>query len=262
MTWEVYALRWATDPERRAARNFLGGAPEGVDGEAPMPVAYHAFLLRGPGGVVAMDTGADAARVARYGKRDFRGMEAALAALGAVGAEVRTVVQTHLHWDHAGQPGLFPAATFHLQRRELAYVEGPARRHAVLRAGYEAADVAAAAALLRAGRVVLHDGVAALAEGLSFHHVGGHTDGLGVVRARTRRGWMCLATDAVAFRANLEREVPFPALFHVGDALEAFETVRALADGPALVIPGHDPWVVDAHPAAAPDTAGWLARLD
>ncbi|WP_426955338.1 N-acyl homoserine lactonase family protein [Muricoccus radiodurans] len=258
MTWEIYALRWAMDRGRRASQWFLGGGGD----DAPMPIAYHAFLLRGPDGVIAMDTAADASRTARYGKAEFRGMEDALAALGTPPAAVRTVIQTHLHWDHAGGTGLFANATFHLQRRELAYVNGPAMRHAVLRAGYEAGDIAAMSALLHAGRLALHDGDAQIADGLTLHHVGGHTDGLQIVRARTRRGWMVLATDAVAHRQNLARRVPFPALFHVGDALDAMDRALALSDSPDLVIPGHDPWVVDAHPAATPDTEGWLARLD
>jgi glyoxylase-like metal-dependent hydrolase (beta-lactamase superfamily II) len=257
MTWEVYALRWATDPGRRAFQWFLGGA----GGEAPMPVAYHAFLLRGPGGLVVMDTAADAARAARYGKAAFRGLDAALARLGARPAEVRTVIQTHLHWDHAGGFALFPAATFHLQARELAYAAGPAMRHAALRAGYEAADIAEATALLHAGRLRLHEGSVPLAPGLALHRVGGHTDGLQIAELRTRRGRMCLATDAVAHRLNLERRTPFPVLFHVGEALDAFDTALSLADAPDLVIPGHDPWVVDAHPAV-PGGEGWLARID
>ncbi|HEV7266436.1 MAG TPA: N-acyl homoserine lactonase family protein [Falsiroseomonas sp.] len=257
-TWEIFALRFAVDPNRPAFQWFLGGS----GGDAPMPVAYHAFLLRGPAGVVVMDTASDAARCARYGKQAFHGLDAALAVLGVAPADVADVVQTHLHWDHAGQPDLFPAARFHLQRREMAYVNGPAMRHAVLRAGYEAADIQAATALLHGGRMVLHDGAAGIAPGLSLHHVGGHTDGLQMVRVRTRRGWMCLATDAVAHRQNLDRRIPFPAVLHVGDALDAFDIGLALADAPDLLIPGHDCWVVDAHPAAAPGTAGWLARLD
>jgi glyoxylase-like metal-dependent hydrolase (beta-lactamase superfamily II) len=258
VTWEVHALRYAMDDGRRAFQWFLGGS----GGDAPMPIAYHAFLLRGPDGVVVMDTAADAARCARFGKTDFRSIEDALAAFGTAPGEVRTVIQTHLHWDHAGQPGLFPAATFHLQAREMAHVTGPAMRHAVLRAGYETADIAAATELLHADRLVLVRGEVRLAEGLVLHHVGGHTDGLQVVRVRTRRGWMCLATDAVAHRANLERRVPVPAVFHVGDALDAFDAVLALADAPGLVIPGHDPWVTEAHPPSATGTAGWLSRLD
>jgi len=256
--WEVFVHRYAMDRKRRSAQCFFDGA----GGDTPMPVAYQAFILRGPGGVVVMDTGADAERCARFGKTDFRDLAQGLAQLGAAPEAVGTVIQTHLHWDHAGQPGLFPAARFHLQERELAYVNGPAMHHGLLRLGYEVADIAAATALLHADRLVLHAGEVQLAPGLSLHHVGGHTDGLQVARVRTRRGWMCLATDAAAYRANLERRMPFPALYHVGDALSAFDTVERLADRPELVIPGHDPWVVDAHPAAHPGTASWLARLD
>lgn len=257
-TWEVFALRYAMDRSRRAFQWFLGGS----GGDAEMPVAYHAFILRGPGGVVVMDTGADAERLARYGKTDFHGLDEALTLLDTAPGDVETVIQTHLHWDHAGQPGLFPAARFHLQAREMAYVNGPAMRHAVLRAGYEATDIATATALLHADRLVLHSGEVTLQPGLSLHHLGGHTDGLQVARVRTRRGWMCLATDAVAHRANLERRIPFPVLYHVGDALSVFDVVEGLADGPDLVIPGHDPWVVDAHAPASQGTAKWLVRLD
>jgi glyoxylase-like metal-dependent hydrolase (beta-lactamase superfamily II) len=251
-TWEVHALRYAMDPSRRAFQCLLGGQ----GGDVPMPVAYHVFLLRGPGGILVMDTGADAGRVARNGKQDVRSIEAALLALGGSPEGVRQVIQTHLHWDHAGQPGLFPAASFHMQAREMAYVNGPLMRHAALRAGYEAADIAAATALLHAGRLVLHDGLVQLADGISLHHVGGHTDGLQLARVRTRRGWMCLATDAIAHRPNLERACLPPC--GPGETTRSppsrspshWRTAGACHPGP------HDPLVVDAHPAIAPGTAG------
>jgi glyoxylase-like metal-dependent hydrolase (beta-lactamase superfamily II) len=253
--WEVYAVRFASDETRRAAQTFLGGA----GGDTPTPFAYHVFLLRGAAGWVAMDTGASPETCAAFGKPSHGSLPEAMALLGIDPGTVRQVVQTHLHWDHAGQPGLFPAATFHLQAQEMAYVNGPAMRHPVLRAGYRTEDIAAHTALLHAGRLALHDGRVALAPGLELHHAGGHTDGLQFVRLRTRRGWMVLASDTVALRAHLERRLPFPALYHVGDALNAFEQVLALADAPELVIPSHDPWVVEAHPPVA---TGFVARLD
>jgi len=256
--WEAYAVRYAEDLNRRASQTFLGGA----GGDALTPFAYQAFLLRGPLGWVAFDTGADEAACARYGKTFVQGLPRALQLLGIDPAEVRHVIQTHLHWDHAGQPDLFPAATFHMQAREMAYVTGPAMHHAVLRAGYQVAEIAAHVALLHAGRMRLYDGEVALAPGLTLHHAGGHTDGLQFARLRTRRGWMVLAGDVVTTRAHLERRVPFPALYHVGDALAGFDTCLALADAPELVIPAHDPWVAEAHPAACAGGEGWLVRLD
>jgi glyoxylase-like metal-dependent hydrolase (beta-lactamase superfamily II) len=256
--WEAYAIRYAEDPNRRAAQTFLGGA----GGDALTPMAYQAFLLRGSLGWVAFDTGADEAACARYGKTFVQGLPRALQLLGIDPAEVRHVIQTHLHWDHAGQPDLFPAANFHMQTREMAYVTGPAMHHAVLRAGYQVPDIAAHVALLHAGRMRLYDGEVALAPGLSLHHAGGHTDGLQFARLLTRRGWMVLAGDVVTTRAHLERRVPFPALYHVGDALAGFDACLALADTAELVIPAHDPWVAAAHPAACAGGEGWLVRLD
>ena len=255
-TWAVLAIRYAMDPGRASSRCFLAsGGPE------PMPMAYHAFVLRNAGGVVMVDTGADAARCGQMGKQFGRGVADALAALGIDVHGVRHVVQTHLHWDHAGGTALFPNALFHLQAREMRYAAGPPMRHAALRAGYDAGDVAEMAGLLHAGRLRLHDGAAEILPGLRLTHVGGHTDGLQVVDVPTARGRMCLAGDAVVFRANLDRRDPFPALYHVGDALDAFDGVLARADAADLVIPGHDPWVIDAHPAAGPGLDGWIARL-
>jgi glyoxylase-like metal-dependent hydrolase (beta-lactamase superfamily II) len=248
--WKAYAVRFASDPVRREAQTFLGGA--GGDGLAPF--AYYAYLLHGPIGWVAMDTGATPETCAAYGKLSHSTLPGAMAVLGVEPGTVRHVVQTHLHWDHAGQPDLFPAATFHMQAREMAYVTGPAMRHPVLRAGYRAADIAAHTALLHEGRLALHDGTVELAPGLVLHHAGGHTDGLQFVRLRTRRGWMVLASDTVALRAHLERRVPFPALYHVGDALDAFDHVLALADAPELIIPAHDPWVMQAHRVLGEDS--------
>lgn len=258
MTWEAYAVRYAEDLHRTEARSFLSGA----GGDAPFPFAYHAFLLKGPEGWVAFDTGAAEATCARYGKSFVQGLPRAMALLGIDPAAVRHVVQTHLHWDHAGQPGLFPNATFHMQAREMAFVTGPAMRHPVLRAGYEADDIAAHVALLHQGRLVLHDGRVELLPGLTLLHAGGHTDGLQFAALGTRRGRMVLAGDVVATRAHLDRRIPFPSLFHVGDALAGFEAVLAAADTPELVIPSHDPWVAKAHPPALAGGEGWLVRLD
>ena len=254
MTWEAFAIRFATAP-RAAHRCFIAGDDAGM-----RTIAYHMALLKGPGGWVAVDTGQDAAQCARHGRAFLRPVGEALAALGCDPARVGHVVQTHLHADHAGQPHLFPGARFHLQARELAYVNGPARRHPFLRQGYDADDIAAMEALVVAGRVDLHDGPAAPLPGIELHHVGGHTDGLQIIRVATARGWMVLANDAVALRDNLEQRRPFPAVFHVGDALDAFDTVLRLADAPDLVIAGHDPRTSDG-PAALPGSEGWIARL-
>ena len=58
-----------------------------------------------------------------------------------------------------------------------------------------------------------------------------------LVASRTRM----VAVDVVAYRENFLRRVPFPHLYHVGDALRGIDRARELADEDALVVPGHDP---------------------
>jgi glyoxylase-like metal-dependent hydrolase (beta-lactamase superfamily II) len=112
------------------------------------------------------------------------------------------------------------------------------------------------------GRVAFHDGDDELAPGVTLHHIGGHSMGLQVVRVRTRRGWVVVASDASHFYANMEQGRPYPILFNVGEMLEGFHTVQRLAESPRHVIPGHDPLVLTRYPAAKPGLEGIVARLD
>lgn len=40
---------------------------------------------------------------------------------GVAPENIKTVIMTHLHWDHAGNNGLFQNARFYVQQRELDY---------------------------------------------------------------------------------------------------------------------------------------------
>ena len=101
-----------------------------------------------------------------------------------------------------------------------------------------------------------------VAPGLSVHRVGGHTDGLQVVRVHTERGWVVLASDASHLYANMEQNRPFPAVYNVGDMIEGYRRVHELADSAQHVVPGHDPAVLTRYPAASSETDGWIVRLD
>lgn len=248
---DIHAIRYA-ESTRTLSGALLGGLA-GEEGARELGVAFHVFVVRGPAGAFVFDTGADAAAMARRGRSFLRPVEEGLAALGIGPAgEGVAIVQTHLHWDHAGNHAILPQARVHLQRREMAYAATRGLADPFLRGGYDAADIGAMAARIATGRVSLHEGDVEVAPGLSLHLVGGHTDGLMLARVHTRRGWMVLAGDAIAYAENLARRVPFPHLFHVGDALAAIDTARALADEEALIVPGHDPAI----------SPGFLTRLD
>ena len=135
----------------------------------------------------------------------------------------------------------------HAPAEALAQATGRCICHTWFRRQSEVDDVVALVRNLYAGRVKFHDGAGEIAPGVTVHLIGGHTGGLQVVRVHTARGWVVLASDAVHYWANIEERNPFPAADVMG-ALEGFATVEGLADGPAHIIPGHDPAVLTRFP--------------
>jgi len=247
--WEIYALRYATHA-RTARENFIQ-PPDPHD--APMPMDYFIWLLRGPEGrEIVVDTGFTPEVGTGRGRRMVRPVPEALRAMGVDPARVRDVVLTHLHYDHAGNLGLFPAARLHVQDREMAFATGRAMCFGCIRRAFEVEDVVAMVRAVYADRVVFHDEEGEVAPGVTLHRVGGHTDGLQVVRVATARGPVLLASDAAHYYANMEREIPFPIVFDMGAMAQGWRTVRRLAGGEeSRVVPGHDPEVLRRYPPLA-----------
>ncbi len=243
-SYEVLAFRYGTHPNRLARENFLrpSGEPDAI-----MPIDYFVWAIRGPlddpaPGVIVIDTGMSRDAVSRRpGRIMLTTVERALANAGIEAAQVKDVVVTHMHYDHAGGLDLFPNAAFHLQDREMAFCTGRSMRHDVLRSALDVDDVLGAVRHVHSGRVAFHDGTAEIAPGITVHLIGGHTDGLQVVRVPTERGWVVLASDASHLWANIRTRNPFPIVADVTRMLEGYGQIESLADGPDHVIPGPRP---------------------
>jgi glyoxylase-like metal-dependent hydrolase (beta-lactamase superfamily II) len=258
--YEVYAVRYATNPRRRRVENLIYVAPDEHDG--PMPMDFFVWAVVGGDGVVLVDTGSDEPTCSARGHDFLQCPTDGLARIGIVPRDVHTVVTTHLHWDHSGNLAAFPDVRLHVQRSEVAHACGPAMGRAFLRRPYDFDQLVEYLRALYGGRVTFHDGDEELAPGLSIHHVGGHTPGMQVVRVNTRRGHVLLASDSVHFYENLHNENPFPVLVSTIDYVDALGRVSALADSADHIVPGHDPAVLATYPAVSPDLAGTAVRLD
>lgn len=255
--YEVYAIRYAHH-ERRASENFLGGDPH----DGPMPMDYFVWLLRNRDRTVVVDTGFNATTARKRKRRFLRSPAAGLKLLGVDAKEVRDVIITHLHYDHVGNFALFPKAMFHLQDAEMRYATGRHMTTTAMSSTFEVEDVVGMVRNVYRGRVSFYDGDAAFAPGISLHLVGGHTMGLQVVRVRTRRGYVVLASDASHYYANMDDMRPFPIVYNVGDMIQGWRRVRELADSSDHIIPGHDPAVLQRYPAVRKSLAGIAVRLD
>lgn len=245
--FEVLAVKYAT-VDRVRQSNFLH--PVDGDPQAPMALDFFVWLVVGPDTVLLVDTGfSPASAVVRQRQYLVHPVEC-LRRLGHAPEDVKDVVVTHLHYDHAGNVGEFPSARIWIQDREVRYATGdcmcdPKKNHF-----FSTDDIGVLIKRLYQGNVRLVDGIHRLREGIELHRVGGHTDGLQVLRVRTARGWVVLASDAAHYYENLARQNPFPAIHSLEDVLEGYARICALADDESLIVPGHDPEVCARFPSA------------
>ena len=254
--YEIYCLKYAERPGRRRD-HFLGGDPH----DRSMPMDYFIWLLRSGERLILVDTGFDA-RGAQYGRVLLRQPAAALALIGVEATQLKDIIITHLHNDHAGTFDDFPQACFHLQEMEMAYVTGRHMRHKLLRRPFDIEHVGGLVRLVYQNRVAFHSGDALVAPGVSVHRLGGHTMGLQCVRVHTQRGWVVLASDASHYYEHFEKSRCFPLVYHVGEMIEGFSTIKQLAESIEHIIPGHDPQVLSRYPAASTALQVVVARLD
>ena len=256
MTWDLYAIRYATNPRRIARDNFMVSPGDAHD--QPMPMDFFVWAAVQGSRAILIDSGANQATCTARGHDFLRCPTEGLRALGVDAERIEAVISTHLHWDHAGNFEKFPRAKFHAQACEIAHATGPCMCRPFLRRPYDVDQVVGFVRLVHSDRVAFHDGEGEVAEGITVRHVGGHAPGLQVVRVHTKRGWVVLASDAMHFLANAETGNPFPVVVNVSDYLAALEMLPGLAESREHVIPGHDPRVLEMYPKVTED----IVRLD
>lgn len=255
--YEIYAVKYAVRVGTKAEAFIFSDSHD-----VPMPLDYFVWAIVGKDRSFVVDLGFDAEEAAKRKRNHLRTPAEGLQMLGLDASTVQEVILTHMHYDHCGNLDLFPKAKIYVQDREMAFATGRFMREEVIRMSFSVDYVTDLVRAVYDDRVDFVDGTRELAPGVTVHHVGGHTDGLQVVRVWTRLGWMVLASDASHFYANMERTNPFPIVYNVGHMLEAYRTVYGLADSPKYVIPGHDPLVMKRFPAPSKELEGIAVRLD
>ena len=235
-TWEAYAMRYAT-VQRKRQENFISYDPH----DEATHMDYFVWFLKSDKETILVDTGFNA-EAARTRHRTF--LRCPIESLKTAGInleDIHDTVITHAHYDHAGNTRLLPKTQFHLQEREMNYATGKQMRHAFCRHAYDAADVCDLVYANFENRVAFQDGDFELRSGITVHWVGGHTQGLQIVRVHTQRGWIVLASDATHYLENIRKRSPFPIVVNTVDMLNGYDLIDKLADSPSHVIAGHDP---------------------
>jgi glyoxylase-like metal-dependent hydrolase (beta-lactamase superfamily II) len=213
------------------------------------------FLITGGEAPIVVDTGfSDPSIMGNLGMqgwwRDGQGMENALEQHGLTMDDVRYVLHTHLHIDHAGYDSKFPmSTTVVINRKELEYSASglmgeqyPAEyiKHLIDRLH----DENGALRLLDLEVVDSEE----IIPGVRCQAAGGHTEGSMNVLVDTDEGVACICGDVVydvAFQLvapHLQRMEQDPAVTgnHGGSKRAEKAAIRKAVNGSRFILPAHD----------------------
>jgi glyoxylase-like metal-dependent hydrolase (beta-lactamase superfamily II) len=210
-----------------------------------MAMDYFVWALTNGSETVVVDLGFTEPVGTRRGRQFLRSPEKGLAEIGVDTQSVKHVIVSHFHYDHVGNYALFPNATFYVQDSEMAFYTGRNASLGAFRHSIEVDDLCALIRLNYEGRLSFVDGAREIVPGIGVHHVGGHTAGMQIVTVAHARGQAVVASDASHYYRNFEERIPFNTLQDLPRMYGAFDKIRELASSPDLVLPGHDPLVLE-----------------
>lgn len=237
--YRIYAVQYA-HRETHSSEVFHGDQRR-----TPMAMDYFVWAVTDGERTVVVDLGFTEPVGTRRGRQFLRSPEAGLSEIGIDAARVEHVIITHFHYDHTGNHALFPRATFHVQDAEMSFWTGRHARRPAFAHSLEVDDLVALVRLNHEGRMAFIDGERDILPGIRMHKVSGHTAGMQIVSVQTERGRAVLASDASHYYRNLDDGLPFAVHHDLPGVYDAFARIRDLADAPDLIVPGHDPLVLE-----------------
>lgn len=240
-SFHVVIAKYGTRVGRRAEvyLNYpLYGEPDSDIG-----MDYFFWVLRSPDRTIVVDTGFSPEGGANRARTTLLTPANILRRLEIDPVAVDQVIITHAHYDHIGNLGLFSRAEFLIAEQEYDFWTG---RHATRRQFHhsvEDAELRTLRELHEAGRVRTFRQSYSPAPGVEIIEIGGHTPGQSAVLVQTDAGPVLLASDAVHYYEELERDMPFMSASHLVEMYEGFDAINELlASGRVShLVAGHDP---------------------
>ncbi|WP_270889653.1 N-acyl homoserine lactonase family protein [Pedococcus sp. 5OH_020] len=230
-TFEVHTIRLGTIRADKSGTVY--GYPLGTVLDVPVWAA----AIEGAGRKILVDTGIrDAAKWSRVDPHTIapeETIDAALAELGWRRRDVDTVINTHLHYDHAENNLAFPHAQFYVSHEEWQWAADPSSAQAW---AYDIEWTDDDLTVMNY-HLVSRDHYDVV-PGLRIIQTPGHTPGHQSVLVRTAEGVLCVSGDAACMMENLT--TPTPPGTHVGSAV-SLASLKKISDVSDRILMNHDP---------------------
>jgi glyoxylase-like metal-dependent hydrolase (beta-lactamase superfamily II) len=213
--------------------------------DADLDIDYYFWVIRDAGGVYLVDTGFASGAAARRRRALYTTPAQALPRLGIAPEDVTAVVVTHAHWDHTGNISQFPHAQVVMTEAEYDFWTSPMAARGQFAEHCEPEEIASLRRARAEDRLTLFAGRYPLAAGIELTEVGGHTAGQLIASVTAGDGGtVVLASDALHFYEEVERDRPFAIFADLPGMYRAYDTLAQLAAQPRThLVAGHDPQV-------------------
>lgn len=204
-----------------------------------MDVAILAYLIKYKNEYILVDSGTPEPAVAENKDhreiKDGRSITDILSEHCLKPEDIKTIILTHLHWDHAYNLQYFAHAKIYVQLSELQYAVHPLWMH-LGPYGYSKQN----------GNPCWFDGFNSmeivngdyvLNQDIQVLHLPGHTPGMQGVLVNTEEGKYLIASDNIPLYDSFDSVCPPEVHVSVADWYESYLKIKALSD---FVLPGHD----------------------
>ena len=210
-----------------------------------------AFLILGGAVPVLVDTSFRSVEdaLAKQGlvsrRSEQQSLKSQLGRFGIEPGDVKLVLHTHLHMDHAGQDYLLPEATIHVRRAELQNAAAPNIFPVPF---YDRLNIARLVDELF-DRVDVADRDETVLDGIRTRHLPGHTPGHQVVIVDTERGPAVICGDAAMdLDVNVRQQIAPGFLDSMGDTMSGLRWLASRDGEGDHVLAAHDAKVFERYP--------------